>query len=217
MGRLLVFVAHKDDEALSCGGLIHSRVAEGHAVRVVTVFGRQYNYGEGDQYTEEQHAEFVQSIALLGVTDYSCHDLLEGEPHQHGYYSVLQVLESELAAFDPTEVVLPSRQDLNQDHRWLAECGAIALRPANLRNVRRILAAHGLDGGYPRGVNWFLPLSSTTLLCKLAAIACYRREARADPHPRGISGLDSWHRQAGTAVGVAFAEPYTLLLNKELL
>lgn len=211
--RTLVIVAHMDDEAISCGGLLLNR--RPGTCRVVTVFGRKYNYGEGYQHEAEQYKAFAQSIALLGHDSYRYLNFEEGEPQKTGYYAMLKEIENELAMFEPHEVVIPSPTDLNQDHRFLHEICKIALRPANLRRVRTILCWHGVDGGLPE-FNYAVPLTPDNEMIKQAAIDCYELESRKSPHPRSPENMHALHRCVGSAMAVESAEPYTLLLQKEL-
>jgi LmbE family N-acetylglucosaminyl deacetylase len=214
--RTLCICAHPDDEALSCGGLILTRLSDrANVVKVLTLFGRKYGYGEGPQYAEEQYAAYKAALKALGSPQAHYHVLEEGEPQTQGYYRTLRIIEDELVGFVPDEVVVHSADDLNQDHRWLAECCRIALRPANLGDVTRVLTMLGIDGRLHPGINFFIPLTPVQMEQKQRAMACYHRESRVAPHPRASINLMAYHRLAGSQCGELFAEPYILTLQKE--
>jgi LmbE family N-acetylglucosaminyl deacetylase len=210
----LLLLAHPDDEVLGCGGLIQVRREAGHDVRVVTLCGRKYGYGVGDQYEQEQELHYQQALYFLDVSSSQYYVLEEGEPQTLGYYATLRILEHELSEYQPDEVVVHRAQDVNQDHRWLSECCKIALRPANLGSVTRILAVPGVDGGMPPGVNCFIPLTREQVDRKIEAMGFYTRESRTLPHPRAPENLLAYHRLAGSACGEKYAEPFILLLQK---
>lgn len=224
--RTLVIVAHPDDEALSCGGLILNRLKSWSKVKVLVMCGRRYPEFDNDLskiyvMAERQRQDLAASINVLRRTDnglyapldYSYHEFVEGEPYSTGFYPWLEVIENALKeGWD--EVVIPGMTDLNQDHVHLGKCCRIALRPANLGSVKRVLQWHAHDGGTPAGANWFEPLSFDQLDQKESAIACYVDEAREVPHPRALSNIVAHAEVCGSIAGHIFAEPYTLYLQR---
>ena len=122
----------------------------------------------------------------------------EGEPATVGYYELLEPIERELREFQPDEVIIPSADDLNQDHRHLNHVCRIALRPINLRNVRRVLEFVGLDGRL-RQPTYYIALTRSELELKLSAINCYRRERRELPSPRAPENVEAQARVWGAA------------------
>lgn len=217
MKKTLFILAHLDDEALSCGGLIQKRLNEGVQVHILILYSRKYNYGKGDQKQAEQWNHFISAITALGLEEENTRyaGLEEGEPHRVGYYPTLSWIEETLSTVQPDEVIIPSEKDLNQDHRFLHDACRIALRPANLGAVKRVLAAHAHDGGLPEGANVFVELTHTELLIKQKAVNCYTTESRPYPHPRSLSMLEYHARMVGSKIGVTFAEPYTLITQRE--
>lgn len=215
--RTLVICPHMDDEALSCGGLILTRLVDPKAqVRVLTLSGRVYDYGREDegQSLPEEYRDYQESLALLGVTSHEVMNMAEGEPGKLGFYAPLEAIEKNLQTFQPTEVVIPSGADLNQDHRHYNHVCRIALRPANLGMVTRILETFSFDseGGVR---NYFVPMSESVLSHKLSAVNCYRRERRVGAHPRSEENIIANHRVLGSKVGAQFAEGYSLIMQKE--
>jgi len=218
-GTTLIVVAHVDDETLSCGGLIQELDKEKSFVHILTVFGRQYNYGKGDQYVEEQYQHFNNAMGRLcpkGNWTSRHLNLVEGEPYSVGYYPVLRELEETLSRINPTTVVIPANTDLNQDHRHLHEICRIALRPAALQGIRTILQSFGLDGGTPPGVNYVTGMDAEMMEIKLQAVTEYSRELKQPPHPRSLHNIEAYHRLIGSIFGLALAEPYKLLLHRKV-
>ena len=221
MKKTLFVLAHQDDEALSCGALILSRLSHGGEVSLLTLFSRKYHYGSGNQYGQEQMDAYYSSIrelTPLGSRELEARFLgfEEGEPFKQRYYEVLEAIESKLTEYQPDSVVIPCMSDMNQDHRWLGDCSRIALRPSNLGTVQQVLVSYGLDGRLGAEMNWFLPVSLDMLEQKLRAVSCYERESRKVPHSRSRENLIAYHRLAGSLCGEEYAEPYTLLMQRGL-
>jgi LmbE family N-acetylglucosaminyl deacetylase len=215
--RTLIIAAHMDDEALSTGALVVRRIREGGEVFVLTVYGRVYEYGKEtvDESYAEQCLDFMQAKEKLGYQLHRCMNLTEGEPAQVGYYKILERIEGVLSTFSPHEVVIPSASDMNQDHKFLNHACKIALRPANLQGVVRILEAHAFDG-IPTSANYFIPMTANDLMVKLIAIEQYRREARSGVHPRSMENIEAVHKVIGAKCGHKYAEGYTLNFLREV-
>ena len=214
--KTLIIAPHMDDEAISCGGLIVRRCEMGGTVRVLAIHGRHYGpVGENEQAFsdgKEVH-DFFLSLGKLGASG-SALLLREGEPAIHGFYDLLGPIEAELKTFQPDEIVIPSADDLNQDHRHLNHVCKIALRPMNLLGTGKVLEFAALDG-VVRKTNYFVTLTRGELDQKLSAINCYRRERRSLPSPRAPENVEAQARVWGAACGHEFAEAYVLHLGKE--
>ena len=216
MTKTLIIVAHQDDEALSCGCLIVDRVLRGHEVHVLTVYGRVYDYGRVsvDSSVDEQTVAFDEAKSILGYHHAQTGNLKEGEPGQVGYYQALELIESSLKGFTPSEIVIPSFHDLNQDHVFLNHACRIALRAGNLpRGPVRVLEAFAFDRTTTHP-NWFLSHSDKTLERKLDAVAAYKTEVRPYPHPRSAIKIRAQHEVWGGMCGTALAEGYKLVLER---
>ena len=207
---------HPDDETISCGGLIQKRIEAGIDVKVVYVFGRVYDYGKVDG-TVEEHIDFQRAIKTLGVTNYSCPDppFKEGEPHAQSHYALLKYVEKELRDFDPTELIGPSPDDLNQDHKFLASIIDIAMRPINQHNVTRYLQFIGMDGTH-QSPNYYIPLNKTHVDLKAYALGFYTREMRGGNSPRALKNLEHQASVWGSKCNQSYAEGYKLKFYREV-
>lgn len=216
--RTLIIASHPDDESLSCGGLIQKRVSEGYQVQILVLSGRVFDYGEQtvlDTFNDNVEA-LVKVMRILGGSTFSFHNLQEGEPQQLGYYRVLGIIEKYLREFDPVEVVIPSKHDLNQDHRFYNEVCRIALRAANLGNVQRVLETLAFDAELVTP-NYYVPISEDMLDKKIRAVGVYESEKREHPHPRSVRSILAHHTLMGARSGTRYAEAYLVHLIRETL
>jgi LmbE family N-acetylglucosaminyl deacetylase len=213
--RTLVIAPHLDDEALSCGALIRTRVQQGGSVFVMTLMDRKYHGQRAIPSVWRGEVEaFEKAQQILGFGDSFHCQFPEGEPQETGYYKMLMKVEEMLGNYEPDEVIIPSDTDLNQDHRFINEICRIALRPANLSSVHHILMARSFDSAF-REPTHYLAFDRATLECKLRAVAAYAREARTLPHPRSPENITAMHRVLGSKCGAEYAEGYDVLLRKE--
>lgn len=218
--KTLVIVAHRDDEVLSAGGLIRTRVMEhgGDNVGVGVVYGRKYpgkTPEEQAELDEEQDLAFTCARQQLGYKHSFCSDMEEGEPGRTGYYATLEVVEGLIKAFQPYEVVIPGADDLNQDHRHLHEICRIALRPGNRGSVKRVLEAMAHDVLSLQPATYAVELSYERVRIVREAMLNYETEVRQPPHPRSLDNIEARYRVYGAQFGVAFAEPYRMVAGIE--
>ena len=215
--RTLLVLPHMDDEAISCGGLIQRRLAEGAEVTVLCVYGRVYDFGRLDGSSGEGH-DFSAAQKILGYQHAQIGNgktlLRGGEPQIVGFFPPLELVEQVIARVRPAEIIGPSRQDINQEHRMLADVLEIALRPLNRHGVARVLEFHALDGTLRRP-NYYLGLTQRQLDTKIAAIQAYRREQRTGSSPRAPANVAAQARVWGACCGCEFAEAYTLIHGAE--
>ena len=100
-------------------------------MQVLAIHGRHYGDVSPKQQAISDAAEFTdfgKACDTLGVYGRALL-MREGEPASVGFYDLLEPIERELREFQPDEVVIPSADDLNQDHRHLNHVCRIALRP----------------------------------------------------------------------------------------
>ena len=101
--------------------------------------------------------------------------------------------------------------DVNRDHELLFKALLVATRPTEeaIEGIYSFDTASSTEWAYPRS---FVPDMwvdiSETLDTKLKAMACYRTETRAYPHPRSLQGLDYRARAWGNQSCLEAAEVF---------
>jgi hypothetical protein len=211
---VLVIAAHMDDEVLSNTRYIQSRVAAGCRVLVHIPYGRRYVGLHEDEAYTEQYACLLEAKKLLGYSDINCTNYTEGEPTTVGYYRLLNDLEVYFAKYNITELVIPSKNDTNQDHRFLNDVCTILTRPINRGSLNLIIESMTYDSQLVEP-NYYIPMSCDDMLLKINAILCYSSETRKHPHVRSIDNIKSMHSIWGSKSNCDYAEAYTVRMIKE--
>ena len=153
----LVLVAHLDDEALNCGGLIQKRVRQNHVVHVLRLYARKYNYVDATPEMWATQLSYARAAKkVLGYSTLMHLDLPEGDPQITGYAKTLRQIEQAVANVCPTHYLVPHSLDLNQDHRHLADVCEISLRPAVRATVQNVLLS--VSSNRTRMRRWALQL-----------------------------------------------------------
>ncbi|MEW6335980.1 MAG: PIG-L family deacetylase [Acidobacteriota bacterium] len=196
--RVLVTVAHPDDESLSAGGLLQRAAAVGCAVRVAfltsgednpwaqRVNERKFRIRAEDRarFGHRREGEVLAALDALGV-ERTCAVFLRFADQGttgamlYGDHRPLAAVETQLREFEPTVLVGPSIADLHPDHSALAVMLRLAVARTRLPSGPPRLLEAVVHNPALRGVGEQtarLQLSSAERARKLEAILCHRTQ-----------------------------------------
>jgi LmbE family N-acetylglucosaminyl deacetylase len=219
--RVLVVVAHPDDEVLGAGATLHRLVREQEAVVHVVVLGRGAAARDGDvalgQSANERDAEAARR--RLGYQTLSLHDLPDNRFDSVPLLDIVKIVEKEKAAFAPDLVLTHHAGDVNVDHQLACRAVVTATRPLEGETVRAVLSFEtpsstewqAANHPLPFRPNVFVELGPEDLRAKVEAMECYALERRAFPHPRSPRALEALAAARGSSIGAGCAEAFVLL------
>jgi LmbE family N-acetylglucosaminyl deacetylase len=129
-----------------------------------------------------------------------------------------KIIEKHVKDFNPSIVFTHSSRDLNNDHAICFKSTMIALRPGGCSIVEKIYSYEvpsSSDWNYldPFRPNCFLPLEREHVAKKWDALAYYKTEISAFPHPRSKIGIENLAKQRGMQCGQQFAEAYEMIIG----
>lgn len=165
--RILVFAPHPDDESIACAGILLAARDAGALRRVVVVTDGDNNpwpqrwiekrlridAAARQRWGARRRAEAQRSLALLGVEpaqsfflglpDAELTDLL-----MRNDVKLCTQIAAQLAAFEPTHILVPDLEDRHPDHSALHVAVEFALqRPRAPRIELLSFAVHGKSAG----------------------------------------------------------------------
>lgn len=192
MSRVLVVVAHPDDEMLGVGGTILRHIAEGDAVSVHIECSRGLRDGE---------RRIPTAVAIAADAGYG---LTFGEAWQLG--SDPRDIEA-----NADIVYTHAPGDLNRDHRLVAEAVRVACRPftADVRSLRFMETPSSSEWGDGFAPTLFVDIDAY-LGEKVELLSRYTTEMRPWPHPRSEAGIVERARYWGSVSGFRAAEPFVI-------
>ncbi len=220
---VLVIAAHPDDEILGCGGTVARLVADGHHVHFAIM-------GEGMTSRHPQrsdadakeltalHQQAHAAAAKVGVTNVVLHELPDNRLDTVPLLDVVKLVEDLVDRIKPEVIYTHHAGDLNVDHGVIHRAVLTATRPVAGQPVLDIYAFE-----VPSSTEWafqriepsfrpnvFVDITQSLEL-KIAAMECYRTEARKFPHPRSPEALRAIATRWGSVVGCAAAEAFELV------
>jgi LmbE family N-acetylglucosaminyl deacetylase len=221
--KVLIVVAHPDDEVLGCGGTIGRLVLEGHEIHIAVlgegITSRYDTREEADSELLVVHRERCQRAAdMLGAKELHTYALPDNRFDTVPLLEVAKIVEELISVIGPEVIYTHHGGDLNVDHVVTHRAVLTATRPIAGHVVKEVYTFE-----VPSSTDWsfsqFSPAFRPTVFVemadylenKVAAMECYESEARAFPHPRSPDALRALANRWGTAAGLRAAEAFELV------
>ena len=195
MSKILVIVAHPDDEILGLGATIKKFSQEGHEINCIIL-------GEG--ITSREEREYENKIKNLHANTFKA-------AREIGYQQVIfsNLPDNRFDRIDLLDII---------DHRKTYEAVLTACRPIGEYSVKEIYTFET-----PSSTEWNFSTLGTefvpnvfvdikhTFQDKLKAMSYYTSEIRDYPHPRSLEALEIIAKRWGTVVGKHYVEAFKLI------
>ena len=231
--KVLVIVAHPDDEVLGMGATIKKLTNDGHDVKVVILATgitsrRSSDYTNSTDYeinekikniTKKQLKELQKdaknAASIMGVTKLEMMDFPDNEMDKITNLEITKKIEKIIEEFRPVIVFTHSEYDLNIDHKIIYNATITATRPTKKFIVKKVITFE-----VPSSTEWnfskkFVPNIfvdvTKELSVKIRAMKAYKNEIQRFPHPRSIEGLEVIAKRWGTVSGYKAAEAFCLI------
>lgn len=225
--KVLVIVAHPDDEVLGMGGTIAKLASKNIEVGLLIVTdGSTAQYRDDpelDKIIAKKKAETTKCAEILGIKKVFFGNLPDMKLDVTPHIEINRVIESTIDAFQPTTIFTHFYGDVNMDHQRVYESTLVACRPDCGQCVKKILLY-----SVPSSTNWnvqtpistFIPnwyedISGIFAEKKYSALKCYETELREYPHPRSVEYLRNSDIAEGNKVGLLSAESFIMVRNIE--
>jgi LmbE family N-acetylglucosaminyl deacetylase len=229
--KVMVVVAHPDDELLGLGATMHRLINEAEIKTHVVILGE----GITSRATERDAALWEKELAThkaninnaqkaIGYHNVSVYDFPDNRFDSVALLDIIKVIEHEKKLFVPDIIFTHHGGDLNVDHRRTFEAVMTACRPMENESVKAIITFETASGTEWRAStdpynfipNLFMPIDEAGLQAKITAMQSYEYEKRSYPHPRSPEALMIQAQRWGVAVGVRYAEAFCIVRSVDL-
>lgn len=228
--KILVVMAHPDDEVISCGGTIARHAAEGDIVHVVFVAdgvtSRGYDPDKMLSRVQElkrdaallsrRKVEATKALSLLGVdkSRITFFDLKDQRLDEYPLLDIIKRIEKVKLKVSPDIVYTHFNSDLNIDHCLVSRAVMTAFRPKPgvAMDVYLAEVPESTYLGFPSGEVTF-KLNHTVDITpwiqnKINALKAYDSESRAYPDKRSAQYLKELAAHRGAKVKAMYAEAF---------
>lgn len=224
--KILIVVAHPDDEILGLGATMHKIIRETNCETRVVILGEGITSRSDNRDTEiwkkelQIHRSNIESAtATIGYGNVSVYDFPDNRFDSVDLLDLVKTIEKEKQDFNPDIIFTHHGGDVNIDHQMTFQAVNTACRPMEQENVRSIITFETASGTEwiastdPRRFvpNFYFSIGKEDLDAKIKAMESYEFEKRPYPHPRSPEALEIIAKRWGTVVGTQMAEAFCVV------
>jgi len=215
---VLVCVAHPDDETFGCGGTIAKHIKDGDKVYCISFtdgVSSRKNIKSKDIKSRELSKK--KSEKILGFKWLTNSLLFEDNKLNYtNLLNVIKIIEEAKKKVKPNIVYTHFVEDLNIDHRIVAEATLTAFRPIknNFEKIFSFEVPSATDYRYYKKKQFtpnFINDISKFWKIKKKAILAYKAELQKFPNSRSLKGIETLAKYRGLQNGLNYAEAFILV------
>jgi LmbE family N-acetylglucosaminyl deacetylase len=224
--RIMIVVAHPDDELLGLGATFHKLINECNIKTHVVILGegitsrsetRDVKVWENELAIHRDNIKKAQ--LAIGYHSTSIYDFPDNRFDSVALLDIVKVVEKEKKQFGPDVIFTHHGGDVNIDHQRTFESIITACRPMQDEKVKTIITFEtpsGTEWRSPTDPRHFLPnlffsVAEADVDAKIKGMESYEFERRIYPHPRSPEALKIQAQRWGVVIGSNFAEAFCLV------
>ncbi|RMA65985.1 PIG-L deacetylase family protein [Ulvibacter antarcticus] len=224
--KILVVVAHPDDELLGLGATMHKLIKSYSCKIRVVILGEGITSRSDNRDTEKWaeslriHKENIESARkAIGYESVGVYDFPDNRFDTVALLDIVKIIEKEKESFKPSVIFTHHGGDVNIDHQRTFEAVVTATRPLEHENVTTIISFETPSGTEWRAAtdpkhfipNFFVEVLEEDIDAKIKGMESYEFEKRGYPHPRSPEALKIQAQRWGIVVGKNYAEAFSIV------
>ena len=224
--KILIVVAHPDDELLGLGATMHKLITTQNVNTHVVILGEGITSRdiERNEFSRKNDLDIHKSNVYkaqqaIGYHSISLHNFPDNRFDSVDLLDIIKVIEHEKAKFSPDIVFTHHGGDLNIDHQKTFEAVMTACRPLKEEIINTIVTFEtpsGTEWRSPSDPRHFLPnlfveVHEKDVDAKILGMESYEFERRKYPHPRSPEALKILSQRWGILNGVDYDEAFCLI------
>ena len=224
MNKILICVAHPDDETIGCGGTIRKHFLNKDKIYCLSLTdGVSARKNSSDKKIREREKNSFIAAKILGfnwVREKS-KKFMDNRLDDVNLLDIIKHIEIVKKKINPNLIFTHNSTDLNIDHRKVFESVITAFRPQPKESWEKIYTFEipsATDYRNLKNIKSFQPNSyvdiSKTWVSKFKALKAYKSEIKKEPHSRSLGGIKTLAKLRGYESGTKMAEAFELV--KEL-
>lgn len=220
--RVLVVVAHSDDESFGCGGFIKKLSLNNNIKAISFTNGVSSRSNQKIREIKEREKSSIDASKILGFNWMEQYNFDDNRLDKVSLLEIIKLIEKNKKKFKPHIVLTHNFSDLNIDHRKIAEATLTAFRPEPKEKLEQFLTFEvpsATDYRVLRNKKNFIPNYFVNIekfiKIKIKAIKCYKKEIKPYPHSRSINGVINLSKIRGNQSGLKYAEAFEIIRKIE--
>ncbi len=216
--KILIVVAHPDDEILGAGGTLIKQAELGQEINCLILSAGVMARSDGTGAKISALREETQAAGkIIGFKNTYFADLPDNSFDTVSLLNIVKEVEKIIDEIKPDIIYTHYQNDLNIDHRLTFQAVLTACRPININSPRELYSFENPSStewqskaGEQFAPNVYVDITDT-IDQKILALAEYVSEIRDYPHPRSSTGLKILAQYRGLEAGLKFAEAFYLI------
>jgi len=216
--KILVIVAHADDEAIGCGGTLLKHNDNGDDIRIIYMTDGVAARGDNNGASKIRLSAQQEACKQLNTSKYYNFNFPDNRMDQVPLIDVTQTIEKIASEYQPDIIYTHHGGDLNVDHRIVHQAVLTACRPQPNSSIEKILSFE-----VNSSTEWASSSMSSTFIPnyfvdmtnyqsdKQHLLEKYQEEMKPYPHTRSFEAISYLNKVRGSSVGVESAEAFMLI------
>ena len=214
--KVLILSPHADDEILGCGGFISKYSKKNYFINVLILTNA--NKGAPEIYSSKKIKDIRNEARIsnnfIGTKKLFFEELPALNLSNYPIYRIANIINKYIEEINPEIVLIPSINDINEDHKIIFKAAKVAMRPNKKNNIKKILSYEVLsetewnEDEKPFNPNYFVSLDKSDINKKVKAFLKYKSQAKKFPHPRSKEAIFNLSKVRGSKVFMRHAEAF---------
>jgi len=214
--KILILSPHADDEILGCGGFISKYSKQNYHINVLVLTNA--NKGAPEIYSSEEIKQIRKEAKIANNLIGTSRLLFENLPalnlNNYPVYKITNIIDKYIADINPEVVLIPSVNDIHDDHKIIFKAAKISMRPNKISNLKKILSYEVLsetewnEDGKSFNPNYFVHLKKSDIDNKVQAFLKYKSQVKKFPHSRSKEAIINLSRVRGSQAFIEYAEAF---------
>ena len=214
--KILIISPHADDEILGCGGFISKYSKKNFHVNVLILTNA--NKGAPEIYSPKEIKKIRDEAKIannfIGTKKLFFENLPALNLNNYPIYKISDIINKYIVNINPEIVLIPSVNDIHDDHKIIFQAAKVAMRPNKKSNLNKILSYEVLsetewnENEKSFNPNYFVSLEKSDINNKVKAFLKYKSQVKKFPHPRSKESILNLSKVRGSQVFMKYAEAF---------
>ena len=214
--KVLILSPHADDEILGCGGFISKYSKQNYSINVLILTNA--NKGAPEIYSSKKIKDIRNEARIsnkfIGTKKLFFEDLPALNLSNYPIYKIANIINKYITEINPEVVLIPSANDINDDHKIIFKAAKVSMRPNKKNNIKKILSYEVLsetewnENGKSFNPNYYVMLNNSDINKKVKAFLKYKSQVKKFPHPRSKEAIINLSKVRGSQVFMRYAEAF---------
>ena len=215
--KVLILVAHPDDEILGCGGTIAKYSKDDDIYVAILGEGMLSRHKMKRTNLTELKGQSRKANKILNTKDVLFFDLPDNQFDTVSFLEIVKKIENIIGEINPSIIYTHHPGDLNIDHRITFRAVLTATRPIGhiVKDIFSFEVLSSTEWSYQKMGSSFNPNYyediSGFMEKKIDSMKAYVSEIKEFPHPRSSEGIRIMAQKRGMEVGIKYAEAFELI------